>query len=191
MNSEPLYALLPIVEALRALDVAYAIGGSMASSVFGEPRSTADIDILAELRGLHVSPFVTALADSFYVHEDAVRDAVRRRGSFNLLHQDTMCKVDVFVAGDDLLDREQLARRRPVAILDDVDAFDVTAPENIVLRKLAWYRAGGGVSDHQWRDILGVLKHQRRVLDHEYMRSIAEAAGLRDLLDRAISDAGD
>ena len=77
MTSEPLYALLPLIEVLRDLGVAYAIGGSMASSVFGEPRSTADIDILAELRGQHVTTFVTALADSFYVHEEAVRDAIR------------------------------------------------------------------------------------------------------------------
>lgn len=190
MTSEPLRALVPVIEVLRALDVAYAIGGSMASSVFGEPRSTADIDILAELGSHHVTAFVSALADSFYVHEEAVRDAVRRRASFNLVHQESMCKVDVFIASDDLLDREQIARRCSVVILDDI-AFDVTAPENIVLRKLAWYRAGGGVSDRQWRDIQGVLKQQAGALDWDYMRRIADASGIRDLLDRAQSETGD
>jgi hypothetical protein len=192
MMLAPFRILLPVVEALRSLDVAYAVGGSVASSVFGEPRLTADIDILAELRLRHVAAFVAALEPLFYVDEDVVRDAVRRGASFNLIDTDSTYKVDVFVARDDLLDREQIARRRSVVVLRDPDrAVDVTAPENIVLRKLAWYRAGGGVSDRQWRDILAVLKQQRSVLDREYMRRIADATGLRDLLDRVMSEAGD
>lgn len=185
----PFRVLLPVVGLLRELGVPYAIGGSLASSFFGEPRSTADIDILVELRLHHVAAFVSTLAPSFYVDEDVVRDAILRGSCFNLVHLDSMYKVDVFVARDDLLDREQLARRRSVIIGDDVEGtFDVTAPENIVLRKLAWYRSGGGISDRQWKDILGVLKQQGKSLDRQYMLDIADAAGLRDLLDRALSE---
>jgi hypothetical protein len=192
MMLAPFRILLPVAEVLRSLGVAYAVGGSVATSVFGEPRFTADIDILAELRPHHVAAFVAALAPSFYVDEDVVRDAVRRGASFNLIHSDTTYKVDVFVARDELLDREQIARRRSVVVLHDPErAVDVTAPENIVLRKLAWYRAGGGVSDRQWRDIQGVLKQQASVLDRDYMHRIADAAGIRDLLDRALSETGD
>jgi hypothetical protein len=189
MSLAPFGVLLPVVELLGGLGVPYAIGGSLASSFFGEPRSTADIDILVELRLHHVAAFVSALASSFYVDEDMVRDAIRRGSSFNLVHLDSMYKVDVFVARDDLLDREQLARRRSVVVGGNMEnTFDVTAPENIVLRKLAWYRSGGGTSDRQWKDILGVLKQQSTSLDRQYMLDIADAAGLRDLLDRAMSE---
>lgn len=105
MIPEQFEALLRIVEVLRALDVSYAVGGSLASSLFGEPRATADIDLLAELRPAHVRAFVEALAPAFYVDEDMVRDAIRRRESFNLIHLDSMYKVDVFVARDELIDR--------------------------------------------------------------------------------------
>ena len=62
----------------------------------------------------------------------------------------------------------------------------VTTAEDIVLAKLEWYRAGGEVSDRQWRDVLGVLRVQGDRLDQEYLRLGADELGLADLLDRAI-----
>jgi hypothetical protein len=91
-------ALAPVVEALDALGRRYRVGGSVASSALGVPRSTIDVDIVCELRDPDVDRFVDALAPAYYVDADMIHDAIRRRASFNVVHLETMMKVDVFVA---------------------------------------------------------------------------------------------
>jgi hypothetical protein len=91
MNApEILAAVGPIVEALEELGVAYHFGGSVASSVHGIPRLTIDVDIVADLRLEHVRLLVNQLEAEYYIDADAVRDAIRRRSSFNDIHLDTM-----------------------------------------------------------------------------------------------------
>ena len=72
----------------------------------------------------------------------------------------------------------------------DAKVFEVTTAEDIVLRKLAWYRAGGLVSDQQWRDVLGVLRVQHGRLDLDYMRRWAPELQVDDLPTKAIEEAG-
>ena len=191
MISDPLRALLEVVRILDELGLAYAIGGSIASSVFGEPRASADADLLVELSRKRVADLVEKLAAGFYVSPEAAEDAVRRTTSFNAIHLDTMYKVDFFVAGSSELDREQLRRRVKLELTTNPSASAyVTAAENIILRKLDWYRRGGGVSDQQWRDVLGVIKIQGGALDLAYLRCLATKVGLDELLTEALGDSG-
>lgn len=109
MNApEIVTALAPVVEALEELGVAYHIGGSVASSVHGIPRFTIDADIVTDLRLEHVRLLVKQLEAEYYIDADAVRDAIRRRGSFNAIHLDTMLKVDVFIPKMRAFDQEEL-----------------------------------------------------------------------------------
>ncbi|HXL36665.1 MAG TPA: hypothetical protein VN954_05625, partial [Ktedonobacteraceae bacterium] len=96
MNNTPdiLITLEPLVEALEELGVPYHIGGSVASSLYGLPRLTIDVDIIADLRLEHIRPLVIRLQTNYYIDEDMIRDAIRRRSSFNVIHLDTMLKVD-------------------------------------------------------------------------------------------------
>ncbi|MGH7551712.1 MAG: hypothetical protein ACREMQ_01625, partial [Longimicrobiales bacterium] len=100
-----------VAEIFERLGITYAVGGSLASSLHGIPRSTQDVDLVAEIRLEHVPDLVAAFRDTFYLDEDAIREAIEHRASFNLIHLRTLFKVDVFVAKDDLASREQMQRR--------------------------------------------------------------------------------
>ncbi|MEM7248918.1 MAG: hypothetical protein AAF533_26535 [Acidobacteriota bacterium] len=189
-HPEPIRALSLIVDALEQVGAPYALGGSVASSYFGEPRTTMDIDLLVELDAGGLNELLAVLGDEVYVPEEAARLALRRRASFNVLHHDTGHEIDVFVSGAGLLDQEQLRRRREVLISDQPELRAwMTAPENIVLRKLDWHRRAGG-SDRQWRDVLGVLKEQGGRLDLDYLQRVGRESGLEASLGEALEQAG-
>jgi len=189
--SDPIRVLLHVTELLERIGTPYLLGGSLASSMLGEPRSTVDIDIAIVLRSADVPALVAGLGSEFYVDEGAMRHAVERRASFNAIHQPTVLKVDFFVLGDAPFDRAQLEGRRLSPVLEGSDRrVFVSSPEDLILRKLDWYRQGGGISDRQWRDVLGVLKVQAERLDLAHLRHWAAALGLAELLERALSDSG-
>jgi hypothetical protein len=100
-----LAALGPVLRALGDLGVRHFVGGSIASSAHGVARASIDGDVVAELGPAHVAPLVAALRDTYDVPEERVREAVACRASFNVIHLDTMLKVDVFVSRDRPFDR--------------------------------------------------------------------------------------
>lgn len=188
---DPIAVAVEFVSVLERLDIPYLIGGSVASSLHGEPRSTLDVDIVADLRLAHVEPLVTALERDYYIDADTVREAVRTAGSFNAIHLSSAVKVDVFVAGDDAFNAERLEQRERVEVWQDPPAvLFVDTAEHAVLRKLEWYRRGGEVSDRQWRDVLGILRVQGARLDHARLELWADRLAVSDLLRCALDEAG-
>ena len=134
---------------------------------------------------------MTALGDDFYADAAQITAAAINQTSFNVIHRPTLVKVDVFVVWRTEFGRTQLARRRQrQAGQADTMAVFVTSPEDTVLAKLDWYRQGGGTSDRQWRDVLGVLKVQAEGLDRAYLREWAARLNVTDLFRRALEDAG-
>jgi len=185
---DPIETALVVSRCLDALGIPHTVGGSIASSFAGEPRSTVDIDMVAAVEERHVDALVSALSAEFYVDADALRRAVRTRSSTNLIHQATQLKVDLFVAGGTPLDDRQL-RRRLAVDLGEGRRLYVHPPEDILLQKLRWFRLGGGVSDRQWRDITAIIRVQRDRLDRDYLVEGARILGVSDLLDRALAEA--
>lgn len=190
MAAEPIAVTMMVIDVLDTLGAPYAIGGSLASALHGVMRATMDADLVADLRPEHAEPLAQALGNAFYADVEMIRDAIRRHGSFNLIHLETMFKVDVFVAKPRAFDRSQLARRQLHLLSEDPEHHAyVTSAEDIVLSKLEWYRMGSEVSDRQWSDVLGVLKVQGSRLDRDYIHRMAVELGVADLLERAFEEA--
>lgn len=188
--AEPIQIALKVGATLDALSIPWIVGGSIASSIHGIPRATQDLDLVAELRLHHASALRAAFEAEFYVDEDAIRDAIRRRASFNFVHLDTMIKVDVFVPRSDALSSAQIRRRQMLQVgATPHETLPVLSPEDVILQKLRWYDAGQRISERQWRDVLGVLKVRAGTLDEAYLRAQAATAGLMELLHQALEDA--
>jgi hypothetical protein len=190
MLAEPIEVTMLVIDALEGLGVPYAIGGSLASAVHGVVRATMDADLVADLRVEDVEPLARTLGEAFYADQKMMRDAIRRHASFNLIHLETMFKVDVFVAKPRPFDQSQLSRRQLHLLSEESNARAyVATAEDIVLSKLEWYQMSGCASDRQWRDVLGVLKVQGDRLDLEYARRMAVSLGVAELLARALEEA--
>jgi hypothetical protein len=187
---DPIEVAAAFTSVLDGLGIPYLIGGSLASSVHGEPRSTNDVDILADFRPEHVLSFVQAIQAEYYVSETAVREAVGLGRHFNVIHMKAAVKVDVCVAGDDPFDQERLRLRERLQLPTEpeVTVYLDTA-EHSVLRKLEWYRRGGEVSDRQWRDVLAILRIQQARLNGTRLDAWASRLGVSDLLERACREA--
>lgn len=190
LGSEDLAVALRVIGTLEELGIPYHLGGSVASSVHGTPRQTRDIDLAVDLPLSAVPALVGRLQGEFYLDDERIRMAVQRRASFNLIHLGTGLKIDMFVRKGEPFDQSEFQRHAPYRLVEDPPRdVMVSSAEDIILRKLRWYRDGNEVSERQWSDILGVLKAQGERLDREYLRYWAGELGVDDLLQRVLADA--
>lgn len=185
-----LRVVLEVIAAFDRLGIPYALGGSMASSIHGIMRNTADADISVEpFEGLE-GRLVASFGPDYYVSAEAVRQAVRDRATFNIINTSLGFKVDVFVRKDRPFERSLMDRRVSATIGGESDRpIAVVSAEDSILLKLEWYRLGGEISDRQWSDILGVLRVQADRLDGPYLDRWAAELGVADLLADARRDA--
>ncbi len=189
MLLEPLEVTLKVTNVLEKLSVPYLIGGSLASTLYGMVRTTQDSDIITEMGPEHIQPFVAALENEFFIDKEMIAESIQHNSSFNIIHRETMFKVDVFIPHPRPFHQSQLARaQRQTFNLESEISANFASPEDTILSKLEWYRMGGEVSDRQWRDILGVLKTRAGELDINYLRKWANELKVSDLLERALTE---
>ena len=186
----PFGLVVAMAAILDELGVPYALGGSMASSLLGEPRSTVDVDLAVQLDAATGEALLELVSARFYVPVDSAREAIEAHSSFNLVDTDNALKVDIFVVGDGLLDRMQIQRRVRIVVPGAPDGIWVTSAEDQVLRKLDWFRQSGSTSERQWRDVVGILRAHGAELDAEYLSESARALDLSGELDEARRQAG-
>lgn len=191
-NSSPTYrlAIEPLIDAFEQLGIAYHIAGSVATLAHGISRTTMDVDLVADIRPQHVTSLAQQLASQYYVEEETLEEAVANRSSFNLIHLETMFKVDVFMLKPAVFDQTAFMRAdlKEFGLEENARAFFVESPEDVILNKLRWFRMGGERSERQWLDVQGVLKVQAGLLDEAYLRKWAAELGLLDLLERAVQE---
>ena len=187
MLDDPLIVVAQLAHIFDDMGVAYLVGGSFASSLYGIPRATQDVDIMADLGILHAKPLATLLEKEFYVDSESIADAIRRRQSFNVIHLDTMFKADIFLPQHGAWSREEIVRVRTeqLQVAQETLTIRFSSPEGAILHKLLWYRLGGDISDRQWNDVLGILRIQGAALDFAYLERWAATLDLMELLLRA------
>ena len=123
MTPGPIQVALQVADACEACGLLYLVGGSVASSLGGEPRTTLDVDMVVDMTEPDIDGFLAALGSGFYADEEAIRRAIRQRSSVNLIHRASAIKVDVFISGGTPLDQQQIGRRRRVQVSANPDRY--------------------------------------------------------------------
>ncbi|MGE5344093.1 MAG: hypothetical protein ACM3SY_21715 [Candidatus Omnitrophota bacterium] len=183
-------ALGPVVAVFDKIGILYYIGGSISSSIHGIPRSTMDIDIIADIKPEHIEALYLALEPDYYIDKDMIREAIKNHSSFNIIHFNSMMKIDIFILKKREFDKEAFRRKKLDAqdIKGDRFEYFISSPEDIILSKLEWFKMGGEVSERQWRDIIGVLKVQGNNLDMEYLEKWIGRLNLTDLWNKLLKE---
>ncbi len=190
MLPEPIAVTLKVTQVLEKLNIPYLISGSLASTLYGMVRTTQDSDIVAEMRPEHIGPFTASLEAEFFIDEATIGAAIRDNSSFNIIHRESMFKVDTFVPQLRPFLRSQMARaQREVLSTEPEASARFASAEDTILSKLEWYRLGNEVSERQWRDVLGILRSRAGGLDLEYLQEWGRDLKVSDLLDRALAQA--
>jgi len=105
-----------IVRVMERLEIPYMVAGGFAAIFYGEPRLTIDIDIVTDIKLSHVKPFLEAFPfPDYYLNENAIRDSLRRRYPFNIIHTPTAAKADIVPLPDDIFSRVAFSRRQRMA----------------------------------------------------------------------------
>ena len=182
---DPIGIALRVAAAVESAGGRYFVGGSVATSLHGDPRSTNDIDFIVSLPLGRVDAFIAALGVDFELDRDMLRDALRQARCANGFYLPVLTKIDIFGLGADPFDEAEFARRAAVVVGSAGETLVVKSPEDSVLRKLLWYRDGGEVSDRQWRDIVSVLRVNVGRLDLRYLLEWAERLQCRELYAKA------
>jgi hypothetical protein len=164
-----------LVVGLEGADIAYAIGGSVASMVYGEPRATLDIDVVITLDPAGAERLLGLFGfPQFYVRPEAVRAALPRGGTFNVIQPEMGFKIDFFVVSDAIEER-QIARRVRRSILPGIEAW-FSPPEELILKKLEYFRDGG--SEKHLRDIRAMVAISPEQIDLPLLEELIPRFGL-------------
>lgn len=174
------YDLLRIVvEVLERFEISYLITGSVASMAYGEPRLTNDIDIVAEIRPEHINDLLAAFpAPEYYISEEMIRGAIQKSGQFNIIHPASGLKIDMIIRQNTPFDQSRFTRRKRLRPAKDYEA-DFAAPEDVILKKMEFYKAGG--SEKHLRDITGILRISGDEIDRQYIAPWAQRLGVTEI----------
>lgn len=162
--SDELDILKATAERLDRLEIPYMVTGSMAANFYTEPRMTRDIDIVLVIPLTAVEKFFETFGKDFYLDADSIKEAIKNRSMFNIIHLERPVKVDFIVRKNEVYRKEEFERRQKVKI--DGFACWIVSPEDLILSKLDW--AKDSLSEMQLSDIKNLLGSVAK-LDFKYL----------------------
>ena len=174
-----------LVTKLENGGIPYMISGSLGSSFHGEPRATNDIDVVISPTREQLNTFLQSLGEGYYVSSEAAQEAFQNRSMFNVIDYETGWKADFIIRKERPFSLKEFERRLRGTIVG-VRVF-VVSPEDAILSKLEWSKAGE--TESQFRDALGVAVVQWEKLDRPYLQKWARELDVEDLLQKLLTTA--
>jgi predicted nucleotidyltransferase len=175
MMETELDVLRDVSQRLESAGIEFMLTGSVAMNYYAQPRMTRDIDLVVALAPAHTEVFLSSFKADYYLDRQTVANAIARRTMFNLIHNDTIIKIDCIVLKNDPYRQEEFARRRQIS-LDEFKTW-IVSREDLILSKLLW--AKNSKSELQLGDVKNLVGPD---CDMIYLQSRAERLGLDELL---------
>jgi predicted nucleotidyltransferase len=181
-NPTELDVLKDVTNRLEAAEFEYMLTGSVAMNYYATPRMTRDIDLVVALDRDDAARIRELFAADYYVPKETLERTFAERGMFNLVHLESVAKVDIIVRKDEAYRKVEFGRRRRVKL----DGFEVwiVSREDLILSKLIWAKPSR--SEFQLRDVRNLMS---RDADADYLRQWARELDVQDLLQECF-DAG-
>jgi hypothetical protein len=166
---------------LDAAGIGYMLTGSMAMNYYAQPRMTRDIDVVVAIGASDVERMASLFEPAYYLSRESIRDAVAHESVFNLIHHESVIKVDFIVRKQSDYRQVEFERRQKIAILDFTTY--IVSKEDLILSKLWW--AKDSHSELQLGDVKNLLATG---YDKAYLECWTLALGLNTLLRTCLHD---
>lgn len=165
---------------LEKAEIPYMLTGSFAANIYAVPRMTRDADIVIELLQPNIEKFSQTFHSAFYFSKEAIKEALRHEGMFNIIHNDTVFKIDFIIRKRSVYRVTEFQRKQRLKI-DDVPVW-VVSPEDLIISKLYW--AKDSASEMQLNDIRNIM-HSLKTLDNDYIQKWVKELNLDQLYSKA------
>jgi len=183
-------AIHSLAQTFEELDIAYALSGSLACSLYGLQRATLQIDFVADILEKHLPSLCSRVSDHYLLQGEGIDVAIQQRTCFMLVHLQSLLKVMVTLPGESTLGRQLFHQKRNLALVEGASSLAVLSPEQMILSLLEAFKASNEQADDLWYDLLGIAKVQSTDLDISLLEQQASTLGVAELLARTLIDAG-
>ena len=160
--------------------IPYMLTGSMAMNYYAQPRMTRDIDVVIAIGPEDVGPVAGLFLPDYYVSEENIRESVAHESIFNLIHQESVIKVDCIIRKTSEYRQVEFERRQKISILD-FTTF-IVSKEDLIISKLSW--AKDSHSEVQLGDVRNLLGTG---YDAAYLQHWTRELGLDNLLQECLA----
>ncbi|MBI2821098.1 MAG: nucleotidyl transferase AbiEii/AbiGii toxin family protein [Acidobacteria bacterium] len=182
MTQTELDILRDVSHRLDSAGISFMLTGSVAMNYYAQPRMTRDIDLVVAPAAADAETIVRLFEPHYHVSLEAVARAISHRSIFNLIHYESVIKVDcILLKNEEPFRQEEFARRKKIS-LGDFQTW-ITSREDLILSKLVW--AKDSRSEMQLRDVRNLLASD---CEMEYLRSRAAMLGVEDLLEGVLAN---
>ena len=170
-----------VSQRLDGADIGYMLTGSMAMNYYAQPRMTRDIDVVVALRPVDAERMVKLFSPDYYVSREAVDSSIKRQSMFNLIHNESVIKVDCIVRKQNEYRLNEFNRRQRIKI-QDFETW-IVSKEDLILSKLFW--AKDSHSELQLRDVKNLVSTG---CDRTYIEHWTAELGLSSLWQETTHD---
>jgi hypothetical protein len=162
-------------------NIDYMLTGSMAMNYYAEPRMTRDIDVVVAIDSKDIDTIVGLFGSDYYLAREAITRAITDESVFNVIHNETIIKVDCIVRKSGDYRRLEFERRRAISIQDFV--VWVVSVEDLMISKLDW--AKDSRSELQLRDVRNLMAAG---FDSHYVEQWTQELGLNELWQECLHE---